>query len=130
MAVGIEILGFVGGASISASLIPQVIKTYRTKSATDISYIYQAIYILGTSMVNVYALIEGLWPVYVPCIFEEIAIITLTVMKFVCDRREERSRLGNSAEVMASGGTSTSTIGVGITEDNNIEIKPSDESKP
>ncbi len=33
----IDILGTVGGVMISLSLVPQVVKTYRTKSAEDIS---------------------------------------------------------------------------------------------
>jgi uncharacterized protein with PQ loop repeat len=42
-----DTLGTIGGVSIALSLVPQVIHTYRTKSAGDISYIYQAIYIVG-----------------------------------------------------------------------------------
>ena len=37
----VEVLGTIGGASIALSLVPQVIKTYHTKSAGDISHIYQ-----------------------------------------------------------------------------------------
>mmetsp|Transcript_9006 Transcript_9006/g.20317 ORF Transcript_9006/g.20317 Transcript_9006/m.20317 type:complete len:117 (-) Transcript_9006:220-570(-) len=80
---GMEALGVIGGTSIALSLIPQVIKTYKTKSAGDISYVYQAIYIFGCSLVNTYAIALNLWPVYVPCLIEEALIITLTVMKYV-----------------------------------------------
>ena len=42
-----ETLGTIGGVSIALSLVPQVIKTFRTKKAGDISYLYQFIYIVG-----------------------------------------------------------------------------------
>ena len=42
-----DVLGTIGGVSIALSLVPQVIHTYKTKKASDISYIYQAIYIFG-----------------------------------------------------------------------------------
>ena len=42
-----EILGTIGGISVALSLVPQVIHTYEMKSAKDISYIYQWIYIAG-----------------------------------------------------------------------------------
>ena len=61
-----EVLGTIGGTLIALSLAPQVYKTYQTRSALDISYFYQGIYIVGLSLVNLYAIVEGLWPVYVP----------------------------------------------------------------
>lgn len=50
--------------SIAISIVPWVIKTFRTKSAANIAYVYQAIYIIGCSLTNAYTLAEGLWPVY------------------------------------------------------------------
>ena len=81
-----DIVGFLGGATIAISLLPQVIKTWRTRSASDISYFYQFIYITGCTMTNIYSLSEGLWPVFVPCLFEQTFILTLTLMKLVYDR--------------------------------------------
>ena len=86
--VAVEALGTIGGVSIALSLVPQVIKTYRTQSAGDISYVYQAIYIFGCTLSNIYAVVLNLWPVYVPCLIEESLIISLTVMKFVYDRKQ------------------------------------------
>ena len=88
--VAVEALGTIGGVSIALSLVPQVIKTYRTQSAGDISYVYQAIYIFGCTLVNTYAIVLNLWPVYVPCLIEESLIISLTVMKFVYDRKQSK----------------------------------------
>lgn len=86
----IDVLGVLGGTTIAASLIPQVIKTFTSKSAGDISYVYQAIYIFGCTLTNIYAIALGLWPVYIPCLAEELMIISLTVMKIIYDRRDRR----------------------------------------
>lgn len=77
----IQVVGLLGYATISLSLLPQVFKTFRTRSAADISYVYQTIYIIGCTLSNIYALHEGLWPIYIPGIFEEFMIILLTAMK-------------------------------------------------
>ena len=42
-----EFIGTVGGITVALSLVPQVIHTFRTKKAEDISYNYQFIYIVG-----------------------------------------------------------------------------------
>ena len=99
MTNSIDTIGCLGGVTIAVSLIPQVIKTFRTKSATDISYAYQAVYIVGCTLVNTYAILEGLWPVYVPCLIEESLVITLTIMKVVYDRRK-RTRLASQMSKM------------------------------
>jgi MtN3 and saliva related transmembrane protein len=78
---GMEIVGFIGGSTISFSLLPQVMKTWTSRSADDISFAYQAVYILGCTLVNIYAISERLWPVFVPCLLEELLIVTLTIMK-------------------------------------------------
>ena len=76
-----EVIGMVGGMTVSASLIPQVIKTAQTRSTEDISYAWQAAYIAGLAGINYYALSEGLWPVYIPGLVEMALISVLTIMK-------------------------------------------------
>jgi MtN3 and saliva related transmembrane protein len=83
-----EILGMIGGIAISMSLVPQVWKVYKTKSAIDISYVYQGIYIFGLSLVNVYAIVEGLWPVFIPALLELFLIVLLLAMKIRYDREK------------------------------------------
>ena len=81
----IEIVGIIGGMIISLSLIPQVYKTYQSKSATNISYTYQIIYIVGCTLINIYAFYTRLWIIYVPCVLEQILIVMLTFMKIWYD---------------------------------------------
>ena len=89
--VTMEIVCFIGGSLIALSLVPQVLKTYQTKSATDISYFYQGIYIVGLTFVNVYSIAELLWPVFIPALFELSMILTLVIMKLKYDHPQSSS---------------------------------------
>ena len=93
-ASAIEIVGTTGGMVISLSLIPQVYKTYQTKDASNISFIYQIIYIIGCTMINIYAIYTKLWIIYIPCIVEQTLIVTLTIMKLYYDGVQQQ-RLPN-----------------------------------
>jgi MtN3 and saliva related transmembrane protein len=100
-----EILGMIGGIAISMSLVPQVWKVYQTKSAIDISYVYQGIYIFGLSLVNLYAIVEGLWPVFIPALLELLFIVLLLAMKIRYDREKIQKlarRLSTSNHRVAS----------------------------
>ena len=58
----------------------------------QISYTYQVIYIVGCTLTNIYGIALGLWPLYIPCLFEESLIIALTLMKILYDRREREEK--------------------------------------
>lgn len=87
----INVIGILGGFAISLSLVPQVYHTYKTKCADDISYHYQFIYMLGTALVNIYAIHFGLFAVYIPCLLEFSLIVILTIMKSTYPSRGQDS---------------------------------------
>lgn len=41
---------------------------------------------------------EGLWPVYIPAVCEETLIVSLTVMKFQYDRRDNSQKKAPSID--------------------------------
>ena len=51
-----EFLGITGSLIICASIIPQVIKTYRTKSARDLSITYLSTLMMGIILLTVYSI--------------------------------------------------------------------------
>lgn len=51
-----EILGTTGSLIICASAIPQIIKTYRTKSSGDLSILYLVILMFGMALLQLYSL--------------------------------------------------------------------------
>ncbi|KAG6622005.1 Acyl-CoA dehydrogenase family member 10 [Phytophthora cinnamomi] len=90
MGLAFNILGLVGSFMISASLVPQIVKVYRTKSAKDLSRSFQLLYVVGLILVAVYGLGESLWPIWIPVVIELAGGLTLLVMKFIYDRREPK----------------------------------------
>ncbi len=51
-----EILGTAGSLILCASAIPQIVKTHRTKSSGDLSFIYLATLMLGLMLLMVYSI--------------------------------------------------------------------------
>jgi len=56
-------LGYVAGTLVVISLLPQVIKSWKTKSTKDISMLRYIIYIIGLILWIIYALIIKNGPV-------------------------------------------------------------------
>lgn len=56
-----DTIGFAAGFLIALSMLPQVLKSYRTKSVGDLSFLMLLIILLGTALWVVYGfLIESL----------------------------------------------------------------------
>jgi len=51
-----ETLGTTGSMVVCASAIPQIIKTYRTKSSGDLSILYLGILMFGMALLQLYSL--------------------------------------------------------------------------
>ncbi len=51
-----ESLGTTGSLLVCASAIPQILKTYRTKSAGDLSIVYLGILMFGMALLQVYSI--------------------------------------------------------------------------
>ena len=54
-----EILGVLGSLIVCGSVIPQVIRTYHTKSARDLSITYLITLMLGVTLLTVYSFYLG-----------------------------------------------------------------------
>ena len=59
----IDLLGYAAGILVVASLLPQVLRSWKTKSTKDISLSRYLIYIAGLVLWIAYALIIGNGPV-------------------------------------------------------------------
>ena len=57
--MNIEIIGFVAGALVAVSLLPQVIKSWKTKSAGDISVLWSIINLTGQVIWIVYGIVKS-----------------------------------------------------------------------
>jgi len=76
-----EIIGYMAGFLIAVSLTPQLIKTWRTKSAKDISIIWTLIYMAGLILWVVYGLANKIAPLTVFASIEFLMAFSLFAMK-------------------------------------------------
>ncbi len=58
-----EWLGFIGGALVTCSLIPQLVRVFRLRSAREISMLFTTLLLVGVIIWLVYGLSFGLAPV-------------------------------------------------------------------
>ncbi|ETI46807.1 hypothetical protein F442_08789 [Phytophthora nicotianae P10297] len=80
-----DTLGLVGSFLVSAALVPQIVKVFRSKSAKDISKAFQSVFVVGIACITVYGMGEGLWPIWIPSTLELFGGIVLLVMKHYYD---------------------------------------------
>ena len=91
-----DILGYLSGILFSASLIPQLYKSYKSKELDDISLCWQSIFLLGLLCLFIYSFHYDLKPVYIPAIFESSFMITLLIMKIYY---RDKSNINNGEDI-------------------------------
>jgi len=74
-----DILGFMGGALITISFIPQIWRLYRLKSAREISLLFNSLIMLGAACWLSYGVVLDLFPVI---LWNAIAFVLLCTMMF------------------------------------------------
>lgn len=77
----IDILGYVAGILVVISLLPQTIKSWRTKSTKDISLWRYIIYVTGLILWIAYAVIIGNGPVAIMNSVGLALALSILVMK-------------------------------------------------
>lgn len=60
---GPELIGFAASGLTTASFVPQVLKTVRTRSTADISHLWLAMFGSGIGLWLLYGLRIGSWPI-------------------------------------------------------------------
>ncbi len=77
-----EICGYSAGVLFASSLIPQLYKSCKSKNLDDISYGWQAIFIIAIILGLIYSIHKDLPPVYLSSFVELIFMIILVMMKY------------------------------------------------
>lgn len=77
----VELIGFLGGLLTMAALLPQVIKTFKTRSTKDISILWTIIYSLGLVLWMVYGFLIGSMPLKVMIAIELALSLSLLMLK-------------------------------------------------
>jgi MtN3 and saliva related transmembrane protein len=78
-----EIIGLVGGFITAIALTPQLIKTWKTKSAQDISIIWTLIFMVGLLLWVVYGFINAILPLMIFSTVEFLMATTLFIFKII-----------------------------------------------
>ena len=77
----INLLGYVAGILVVISLLPQVIKSWRTKSTNDISLLRYIIYISGLVLWIAYAMIIRNGPVAIMNAIGLVLALLILILK-------------------------------------------------
>ena len=79
----IEILGYIAGFLVATALAPQIIKTWKTKSAKDISTLWAVVLMSGLFLWVIYAIIQKIMPLTVFGIIEFSMASLLLIFKLL-----------------------------------------------
>jgi len=77
----IEYVGFIAGSFVAASLLPQVIKSWKTKSTKDIAILWMVINLIGQALWVIYGIGILSYPVMIMSSITLIMAISLMVLK-------------------------------------------------
>ena len=83
----VDFVGYLGGFLIAVALAPQLVKTWKTKSAKDLSLLWTSISLIGLIFYGIYAAINRVLPLLTFAIIESIMVITLILLKIKYDRK-------------------------------------------
>ncbi len=77
----LEVIGFLAGFLVAVALAPQLIKTWKTKSAKDISITWTLILMTGLFLWVVYAVVNVIIPLAIFASVEFFMATTLFIFK-------------------------------------------------
>ena len=75
------ILGFAAGALTTLALLPQAIKSWKTKSTKDISFAWIIVLIVGVALWLIYGILIDSLPIMVANIFTLILSSIILILK-------------------------------------------------
>ena len=81
-----EIIGYVATVLSSISFLPQVVKTWRTKSARDLSWQMLVIFMLGLVLWEIY----GIWLESLPMVLVNLVLLASAGVILGCKIRYDR----------------------------------------
>ncbi len=84
----IDLVGFFAAVLTTIAFIPQLIKTWRSKSAKDVSYIMFALFISGVSLWCVYGWEIHSIPVVIANIITFILASLILILKYIYEKQE------------------------------------------
>jgi MtN3 and saliva related transmembrane protein len=75
------VIGFVAGGLTTIAFIPQLVKTWKSRSAEDVSLGMLVIFCTGVALWLVYGLLIGAWPVILANIVTLVLALAILLLK-------------------------------------------------
>ena len=76
-----SLLGYIAGTLTTASFVPQLLKTWRTRSARDISFAWLATFSTGVALWLVYGVMTRAWPVVLANLVTLVLALSILALK-------------------------------------------------
>jgi MtN3 and saliva related transmembrane protein len=92
LVISSAIVGVLAGTLTTASFLPQVRHSFRSRSCRDLSYAMLVVMLTGTALWTLYGVMLHRWPIIVPNAISFWLISALIVMKAVYHARSRESR--------------------------------------
>jgi MtN3 and saliva related transmembrane protein len=77
----VDILGYLTGILVTISLIPQTIKSWRTKSTKDLSLSRYTIYTTGLILWSVYGVLKPNYPIAIMSVIGTAFALSILILK-------------------------------------------------
>ncbi|MCL2388801.1 MAG: SemiSWEET transporter [Elusimicrobia bacterium] len=87
-----EFLGFVAGTLTTLAFVPQVLKTYRTKSARDVSMAMFVIFTCGVFMWLTFGFVQGIMSVFITNLIVFFLSLLQIILKIKYDKIENQQK--------------------------------------
>jgi len=79
----VQLIGYLAGAILAVALIPQVYKSYKTKSTADLSLLWNVILVAGLLLYTIYGIGIREMPIIVMNSIEAMLAISLVIAKLI-----------------------------------------------
>jgi MtN3 and saliva related transmembrane protein len=88
-----DICGYLGSLLLAVNSVPQVIKSYKTKSTKDISYAYQCFILSGLILNTIYSVYHNILPIIIGNFIEFILMFLLLLQKKHYDKQSNLDKV-------------------------------------
>ena len=79
----IDLIGYIGGACMTINMVPQLYKTYTTKSVSDISIIFLILNVMGLGLYTIYGIFKEIYTITIPVSISFIISCILCLFKYI-----------------------------------------------
>ena len=87
-----DIFGYSSGILVNITLIPQIVKVFRFKSAKDLSYIFLLISVIASIFKFIYGLLINELPIMITSPLILLETFILIIAKIIFDKKEKEKK--------------------------------------